>query len=101
MILLNDNTDGVYELGDMSCNAFVNLLLSLNEYELTIFVQEEEEIFRKFTENHFQKGYRLEQMKEALAKAGMEFVTAIDADTHSKVTEISERIYCIARESGK
>jgi len=33
---LNDNTDGVYELGDMSCNAFVNLLLSLNEYELTI-----------------------------------------------------------------
>ena len=36
MILLNDNTDGVYELGDMSCNAFVNLLLALNEYELTI-----------------------------------------------------------------
>lgn len=33
---MNDNTDGVYELGDMSCNAFVNLLLSLNEYELTI-----------------------------------------------------------------
>lgn len=33
---MNDYTDGIYELGDMSCNAFVNLLLSLNEYELTI-----------------------------------------------------------------
>lgn len=33
---MNDYTDGLYELGDMSCNAFVNLLLSLNEYELTI-----------------------------------------------------------------
>ena len=36
MISLNDYTDGLYELGDMSCNAFINLLLSLNEYELTI-----------------------------------------------------------------
>jgi len=27
--------DGLYEFGDISCNAFVNLLLSLNEYELT------------------------------------------------------------------
>ena len=33
---MNNYTDGIYELGDMSCNAFVNMLLSLNEYELTI-----------------------------------------------------------------
>ena len=26
----------MYEFGDMSCNAFVDLLLSINEYELTI-----------------------------------------------------------------
>ena len=36
VISLDNYTDGVYELGDMSCNAFVNMLLSLNEYELTI-----------------------------------------------------------------
>lgn len=28
--------EGIYEFGDISCNAFVDLLLSLNEYELTI-----------------------------------------------------------------
>ena len=28
--------DGLYEFGDISCNAFVDLLLSLNQYELTI-----------------------------------------------------------------
>jgi hypothetical protein len=28
--------DGMYEFGEMSCNAFVDLLLTLNEYELTI-----------------------------------------------------------------
>ena len=72
----------------------------INEYDLTIFVKEEE-LFRKFQENHFQRGYRLEQMKKALSKAGMEFVTAMDADTHEEVTAQSERIYCIAKESGK
>ena len=73
----------------------------INEYALTIFVKEEDERFRKFEENHFQRGYRLEQMKEALAKAGMEFVKALDANTHEEVTKTSERIYCIARECGK
>lgn len=33
---MNNNTDGVYEFGDISCNAFVDLLLSINEYELSI-----------------------------------------------------------------
>lgn len=73
----------------------------INEYDLTIFVREEEDVFRKFEENHFQRGYRLEQMKEALEKAGMEFVAALDANTHEEVTDVSERIYCIARERGK
>ena len=31
-----NNTDDMYEFGDMSCNAFVDLLLSLNAYELSI-----------------------------------------------------------------
>ncbi len=30
------NSNNMYEFGDMSCNAFVDLLLSLNEYELAI-----------------------------------------------------------------
>lgn len=73
----------------------------INEYDLTIFVKEDEDVFRKFEENHFQRGYQLEQMKNALQQAGMEFITAIDADTHEEVTDVSERIYCIARECGK
>lgn len=31
-----NNIYDMYEFGDMSCNAFVDLLLSINEYELTI-----------------------------------------------------------------
>ena len=29
-------SDGLYEFGDVSCNAFIDLLLSINEYELSI-----------------------------------------------------------------
>ncbi len=73
----------------------------INEYELSIFVKEEENLFRKFEESHYQRGYGLEQMKRALQEAGMEFVAAMDADTHKAVKEDSQRIYCIAREKGK
>ena len=34
-------------------------------------------------------------------QAGMEWVSALDADTMKEATESSERIYIIAREKGK
>lgn len=71
----------------------------VNEYDLTVFVQEDEEsdIYRRFQETHYQRGYRLEQMRDYLHKAGLTFVDAIDADTHDAVTDTSERIYVVAR----
>lgn len=77
----------------------------LNEYDLTIFVREEQEdgqeLFRKFEETHFQRGYTLEEMKSFIEEAGMVFLKAYDADTLQEVTMESERIYCVAQECGK
>lgn len=77
----------------------------INEYDLTIFArtdnQDGEDIFRRFTETHYQRGYTLEEMCGMVEKAGMEFVRAEDADTRGEVREESERIYVIARECGK
>lgn len=75
----------------------------INEYDLTIFVKESVQerngdgLYRKFQETHYQRGYRLEQMKEFLHRAGLVFLEAIDADTHAAVRDISERIYVVAR----
>lgn len=75
----------------------------VNEYELTIFVRNDEvsengqELFLRFSEEHFQRGYTLEEMKEVLKISELEFVTAYDADTLLEVTDTSERIYCVAR----
>lgn len=71
----------------------------INEYDLTIFVRENAEagLYRRFQETHYQRGYRLEQMKDCLRRAGLVFLEATDADTHGKVTGKSERIYVVAR----
>ena len=72
----------------------------INEYEVTFFVKEGE-LFRRFEETHYQRGYTPQQMKAFLEKAGLEFVSMADSDTGGEVTPESERIYMVARECGK
>ena len=73
----------------------------INEYDVTVFERQEDDLYRKFTETHYQRGYSLDEMKAFLKKAGLTFVTAMDEKTHEAPTEKSERIYVIAREHGK
>lgn len=75
----------------------------INEYDLTIFVEEDQKegLYRRFTETHYQRGYRLDQIRRLLEESGLVFVEALDADTMQEVTEKSERIFCIASEHGK
>nr|WP_317378975.1 class I SAM-dependent methyltransferase [uncultured Faecalimonas sp.] len=73
----------------------------INEYELSLFLQEEGNLYRKYVETHYQKGYELETIKSLLERSGMKFVAAYDAFTKNPPTEESERIYVVAKESGK
>lgn len=78
----------------------------VNQYDLTLFIREKggrpgEELYRKYEETHFQRGYEVELVKELLGQAGMEFIAAFDAFTREPVREDSERVYMIAREKGK
>lgn len=73
----------------------------INEYDLTLFIQEEGDLYRKYQETHFQRAYSLEEIKQALREAGLEFVAVYDAFTKHAPKEDSERVYFLARESGK
>jgi len=73
----------------------------INQYDLTLFIREDGDLYRKYEETHFQRVYDLETVKQLLEEAGMEFVAAYDAFTREPVKEDSERIYIIARERGK
>lgn len=74
----------------------------INEYEIAFFVAEgEDELFRRFMEQHTQRGYELEEIKECLKQAGLIFEKAIDSETGEEVTEFTERVLVVARECGK
>lgn len=73
----------------------------INEYDLTIFIKEENERYRRFDETHYQRGYTVSEMEEFLHKAGLVLLETLDSDTYGPVSESSERVYMIARESGK
>lgn len=70
----------------------------INEYALTLYVKEEDDLFRRYDELHYQRAYSLDTIKQLLAEAGMEFIIAYDAFTKNSPDEKSERITIIARE---
>lgn len=73
----------------------------INEYELSLFIREDGELFRKYVETHYQRAYTLEEIIALVKKSGMEFVTAYDAFTREAPQKESERIYIVAQENGK
>lgn len=73
----------------------------INEYDLTMFLRREGELFERVTETHLQRGYDPEEMRELLESAGLEVLMMRDADEDGEVTEQSQRVYVVARERGK
>lgn len=72
-----------------------------NEYDLTLFVREEQGLYRKYEETHVQRGYALPDIKRLVEEAGMEFLAVYDAFTKDPPKDTSERVCVVAREKGK
>ncbi len=70
----------------------------LNEYDLTIFSRHGGNLFERFAENHIQRAYSADEIRELLVKAGMEPIAVFDSYTHRKISAKTERITVIARE---
>lgn len=69
----------------------------MNEYQLSLFIQNEKGTYDKFEEVHFQKAYDIEEISEMLFKAGFAQVEILDADTMQEPKEETERLYFIAK----
>lgn len=74
----------------------------INEYELSLFIKDQEsstggaEIYRRYQETHFQRGYTLEEMRELVKTSGLKLLAVYDAFTKEAPNTESERIYMIA-----
>lgn len=73
----------------------------VNEYQLSLFVKGEDNRYDKYVEEHFQRAYSLEEIKEALKDAGLEFLKAYTAFSKDEPKSETDRLYIIAREKGK
>ena len=75
----------------------------INEYELTLFIRMEgqRDMYRRYQESHYQRGYTLAEIKALVEKSGLEFLAAYDAYAQKPAKRCSERILIAARERGK
>lgn len=73
----------------------------LNNYELTLFLPDENGLYRKYEEEHVQRAYDLRRVCELLEKAGLWVEAVYDAFTGNEPEAESERVYFIAQEVQK
>ena len=67
----------------------------LNQYDLTLYIRDEDDRYTRFEETHIQKAYALERVLELLEKAGLKAEQIFDSDTEKKVTDTTGK-FCIA-----
>ena len=67
----------------------------LNDIDLKVFVQEDGDRYRKFQEEHIQRGYSLQEIKQMLEESGL------DEYSNQEPRTDSGRIVVVAQENGK
>ena len=67
----------------------------LNQYDLTLYIRDEDDRYTRFEETHIQKAYTLERVLELLQQAGMKAEQIFDSDTGKEVTDTTGK-FCIA-----
>ena len=68
----------------------------INEYQLSLFIQNEQGTYNKYEELHLQKAYEQEEVVSFLYEAGFSSVRVLDAETMDEVKEDTQRLYYIA-----
>lgn len=72
----------------------------INEYDLCLYIADPslgEGVYRKFEEFHYQRGYTLEEVREAALSAGLEWILERDPDRKGPADAMSERILAVCR----
>lgn len=69
----------------------------MNEYEVSFFIKNEDGKYERTIENHYQKAYSIEAVKEMLRNADLECLEVYDNYTNNKANEKSERITYVVR----
>ena len=73
----------------------------INEYAMNFFVRQENGLYERIEEFHYQKAYETDQIKELIRTSGLELLAVYGENTKEEPEPDCERVYFVARESGK
>ena len=68
-----------------------------NEYDLAVFVMNDNGSFDRYEEQHFQHGFELSEVEEAANAVGLKVVAIFNAFTKNPPKDDSERVYYVLR----
>jgi len=106
-ILANNTIAENRDEGSFIWENYYDETTKINEYDLTIYIKDtlgddiEACRFLRFEETHYQRAYSIEEVKSAAEKAGLLFISVVDADTLKEPCDNTERYLISLKESGK
>lgn len=89
------------EEGSFIWDNFYDEETGINEYDLTLFIPEGEDLYRRFAETHYQRNYEIETLVQLLRKAGFAEIAIYDDYTDEPLKDTSERAVFVARKKDK
>ena len=69
----------------------------INEYYVSFFIENEEGLYERIEEFHYERAYSMEEIEEGLQAAGMELIEVMDGYSFDAPHEESERLLFAAR----
>ncbi len=73
----------------------------INEYDLTLFIREEDGRYQKYEETHFQRAYDQQTIKKAIEEAGLKLAAIYEVCEREAPKEDSEGMYFVVEEVKK
>ena len=69
----------------------------INQYDLSLFIREEDGRYRKYEETHWQRAYDQECVEALIRESGLELLHVYDAFTKKEPAADAQRIYYVCR----
>lgn len=101
-VLLGDSTIAENrEKGSFIWENWYDSKTQINEYDLTLFIENGDGLYERYEETHYQKAYEIARVCQLIEEAGMKVEAVYDAFTADAPHRESERVYIVAREVSK
>ena len=89
------------EEGSLIWENYYDNKTAINEFDITLYIRRNCEIYERFEETHYQRAYSISAVKKLLKKAGFINIRAYKALTCDAPDAKTERVYFVAEEGIK